>query len=99
MRGGIVLEMGGLDGNISSQSRIFEKVGWKRIIVEGNPQFREALTRLPTAVTVAAAVCKEKNKGIRQTEVKLSERTVHFIADNTDNFTSGMSLIDNKLNA
>lgn len=84
MRDGIVLEMGGLDGKISSQSRVFEKVGWKRIVLEGNPQFRDALSQLSSAVTVAATVCEE-----RQPTSSTRRPHVHFVTDNKDNFTSG----------
>lgn len=82
MRGGVVLEMGGLDGNISSQSRVLENVDWKRIIVEGNPQFREGLSKLSTAVTVNAVVCEKTQSGGSRDEV-------HFVADGRDMFVSG----------
>ena len=78
-----MLEMGGLDGNTSSQSSIFEKVDWKRIIVEGNPQFRDDLSKLSTAVTVNSAVCESSIIDGKRQEV-------HFVADSTDLFTSGM---------
>ena len=77
MRDGIVLEMGGLDGKISSQSRVFEKVGWKRIVLEGNPQFRDALSQLSSAVTVAATVCEE-----RQPTSSTRRPHVHFVTFN-----------------
>ena len=77
MKDGVVMEIGGLDGLKSSQSLLFEKIGWKRIIVEGNPQFSDGLKMLTSAATVNSVVCNEV------------KQDVHFITDHSDNYTSG----------
>ena len=97
MRDGVVLEMGALDGNTSSQSLVLERLGWKRILIEGNPTFREALQKIATTVTVAvsAAVCEQRE--VQTTRLHVSNASgirypkVHFVSDTKDNFTSGVS--------
>lgn len=60
MRGGLALELGAEDGSIythSMTSMLEEYLGWRRILIEGNPKFRAALKeRSPNAVTISAAV-------------------------------------------
>ena len=77
MKDGVVMEIGGLDGLKSSQSLLFENIGRKRIIVEGNPQFSDGLKMLTSAATVNSVVCNEV------------KQDVHFITDHSDNYTSG----------
>jgi hypothetical protein len=99
MRDGVVLEMGALDGNTSSQSLVLERLGWKRILIEGNPTFREALQQIATTVTVAvsAAVCEQREVQTNLDRLHVSNASgvrypkVHFVSDTKDNFTSGVS--------
>jgi hypothetical protein len=60
MEGGIVMELGALDGRpeSSSVSYDFIDLGWKRILIEGNPSYEEALkTGATDAYAVVSAVC------------------------------------------
>ena len=67
--GGLVLEMGGLDGVLYSESLRLERLfGWRRILIEGDPDWRPKRRKVaPEAAGLALAVCE-------------SPRTVHFIA-------------------
>ena len=60
MEGGVVMELGALDGRpeSSSVSYDFIDLGWKRILIEGNPSYEEALkTGATDAYAVVSAVC------------------------------------------
>ena len=50
---GLAIELGALDGTPASQSQTYElekRLGWRRILVEGNPRYRNALlTECPRA--------------------------------------------------
>lgn len=76
--GGIVIEMGSLDGGAeNSVSKGFEKLGWKRILLEANPIHREALKKQDLAFSVNAAICDGS--------------AVHFVAvTGGRNMTSGI---------
>jgi len=58
-KGGVVVEMGGLNGITFSNSLIFEYCyGWKTILIEANPSnFRELINQRPCATTVWGACC------------------------------------------
>ena len=66
---GTVIELGALDGSPWTNSMTHEyelSFGWKRILIEGNPNYRQALLeRNPNAFIVNAAICE-------------TQRTVHF---------------------
>ena len=55
------MELGGLDGSHDTRSMTVsfeEKFKWKRIVVEGNPLYREGLqSKSPLAFDVNAAIC------------------------------------------
>jgi hypothetical protein len=59
MKSGITLEVGGLDGVTHSETLFLEKaMGFKRIIIEGDPSWRERRKEnAPSAVGVQAALC------------------------------------------
>ena len=61
MTNGIAMELGGLDGSRETRSMTVsfeEKFKWKRIVIEGNPLYREGLqTKSPLAFGVNAAIC------------------------------------------
>jgi len=59
---GIVLEMGGLDGESYSVSRPFIQLGWQRMLVEASPQYwAKAVRKSPDAIYVGAAICNTGN--------------------------------------
>lgn len=67
---GVSLELGALDGTEESESvtSIYEKkLGWKRILIEGNPCYKTSLPKLsPLAFSVNAAICR-------------AETSVHYV--------------------
>ena len=58
-RGGLSLELGGLDGVTHSETRAFEQAaGWRRVLVEADPAYEAKRRALSAdAVGVTAAVC------------------------------------------
>jgi hypothetical protein len=76
---GIVVEMGAVDGITHSESLHFEKLGWKRILVDGNPERFSALRERSKAFTAGAIVCA-------------SPQDVHFCINRytPNGFTSGI---------
>jgi hypothetical protein len=61
MEGGVAIELGALDGTKSRNSVTYgyeEMFGWRRILIEGNPENYVALQRnSPKAFSVGAAIC------------------------------------------
>lgn len=61
MTNGIAMELGGLDGSHYTRSMTAsfeEKFNWKRILVEGNPFYRDGLMKnSPLAFSANAAIC------------------------------------------
>ena len=59
MREGIVLELGGLDRQYLSQSKpMVDKLGWKRVLIEGAPNWKERLKQYSTdALALGLTVC------------------------------------------
>lgn len=59
---GVAMELGALDGshNTRSMTRDYEDtMGWHRILVDGNPQYRKTLpTQSPQAFGVVSAICE-----------------------------------------
>lgn len=59
---GLVIELGAADGLPSSASNSYElekQLGWKRILIEGNPkQFGVLRTKSSDALVVGAAICR-----------------------------------------
>ena len=80
VKGGIAIELGALDGtnNTRSQSAVFEEVGWRRILIEGNPLYRTRLATQKEAFTVNVAACK-------------SRQTVHYLSHYSTDMTSGIA--------
>ena len=76
MPGGTVLELGAIDGNMSSQSLIFTQLKWKRILIEANPRFKSVLQTQKDALVVNAAICQ-------------SSRIVHYLK-NPNFYVSGI---------
>ena len=69
--GGISVELGALDGSwrTKSQTEELEKFGWKRILIDGNPAYRQTMPKYsPNAFCVLAAICADDG----------SNRVVHF---------------------
>ena len=58
-KGGVTLELGGLDGDMMSETKLLSDVaGFKRIVIEANPHHRKKRQSLkPAVVGVTAAVC------------------------------------------
>lgn len=81
MEGGVVMELGALDGSreTNSQSLVFEKFGWKRILIEANPAHRNGLTKQAASFAVSAAICSD-------------EKTVHYSlpAEPTHHMSAGI---------
>lgn len=79
MRDGLAMELGALDGSPNTRSMTVEyekSLGWKRILIEGNPRYKDNLIRLsPLAFSVNAAICER-------------HATVHFI---DAEYTGGMA--------
>eukprot|EP01031_Cornospumella_fuschlensis_P035323 gene35323-42801_t len=63
---GIAIELGALDGSRDSRSMTVdfeEHLGWRRILIEGNPKYRTALPKYsPLALSVSAAICETAGK-------------------------------------
>jgi hypothetical protein len=78
--GGIILEMGALDGLRYSVSRDFLPFSWHRILIEATPKWHHlAATNSPDATYIAAAICE-------------SNSDVHFLLrPNTDNAINGIA--------
>lgn len=61
MTNGTAMELGGLDGSHGTNSMTVsfeEKFNWKRILIEGNPSYREDMMKhSPLAFSVNAAIC------------------------------------------
>ena len=57
--GGVILEMGALDGVTFSISMFFEKfLGWKSILIEANPKnFKKLVVNRPKSINIYSAVC------------------------------------------
>lgn len=68
---GVAMELGSLCGSPNSRSMTTEyerQFGWKRILIEGDPQYRQRLLeRSPLAFSANAAICEHQTQ-------------VHFIA-------------------
>ncbi len=62
MSNGLAIELGALDGSPNTRSMTYEyekTLEWKRILVEGNPTYRENLkARSPLAFSAIAAICE-----------------------------------------
>eukprot|EP01036_Dinobryon_divergens_P026735 gene26735-35415_t len=71
MRNGLAMEIGALDGSPNTRSMTYEyevSLGWKRILVDADPVYREQLPKkAPTAFSANAALCEHQS-------------TVHFVA-------------------
>lgn len=75
---GLVMEMGAVDGRFLSQSIAFEKLGWNRILVEGNTFWTEKLKALnQNALIVNSAVCE-------------SEKDLHYVGKSSDAGVAGI---------
>ena len=74
--GGVVLEMGAINGDWSSESLPFVARGWKRVLIEGSPVWRQDLKKWTDSYVYSTAVCE-------------TERTVHY-AVNKNFFVSGI---------
>lgn len=61
MREGVAIELGALDGSEHSRSCTFEyekNLGWRRILIEGNPSYKNGLIQnSPLSFSVNAAIC------------------------------------------
>eukprot|EP01038_Epipyxis_sp_PR26KG_P013746 gene13746-18437_t len=71
MRNGVAMELGALDGSSSTRSMthgLEEVFGWKRILVEGDPSYRERMLRqCPNSFSANVAICEKHT-------------TVHFLS-------------------
>jgi hypothetical protein len=75
-----VIELGGLDGTAEthSQSLIFEQFGWRRVLIDGNPLYREGLSKQLQSFAVNAAICKDRS-------------IVHYVINPKAQMTSGVA--------
>ena len=61
--GGIILELGALDGLQFSASRDFLSLGWHRILIEGAPEYwNRAITESSDATYIGSAICNEERE-------------------------------------
>lgn len=75
---GIVMEIGAVDGRNHSTSFPFEQMfGWKRILIEANPLYKEELQKQKNSFVVSAAVCN-------------TEQDVHYAVHTTKKFIGGI---------
>ena len=62
-KNGLAIELGALDGSFADNSMtagLEEHFGWHRILIEGNPDYRERMkTKSPLAFSVNAAICEK----------------------------------------
>lgn len=62
MKNGISMELGGLDGSPKTRSMTYDLerlFGWKRIIIDGNPMYREPMKKnSPDSFSAIAAICE-----------------------------------------
>ena len=60
---GVAMELGALDGSPGTRSQTFEyekTLGWRRMLIEGNPSYRSGLiSNSPKAFSVNAAICEK----------------------------------------
>ena len=80
MKEGVVLELGALDGSnaTKSQSLLFEEeFGWHRILIEGNPKYRDKLSAQSKAFSVNSAICNKR-------------QMVHYAINQKHEMTSGI---------
>jgi len=63
-RDGIVLEMGAVDGSVStSVSLAMEDLGWHRVLIEGNPKLAKRLKETaPQSLAFSTAVCERAHR-------------------------------------
>jgi hypothetical protein len=63
MKYGLAIELGALDGSPGTRSQTYEyekTLGWKRILIEGNPKYRTTLIKnSPLALSINAAICEK----------------------------------------
>ncbi|RYH22219.1 FkbM family methyltransferase [archaeon] len=63
---GVAMELGALDGSRDSRSMTVdfeEHLGWRRVLIEGNPKYRSALPKTsPLSLSVSAAICETAGK-------------------------------------
>ena len=61
MRDGLAMELGALDGSRDTRSMTSEyekSLNWRRILIEGNPSYKDALIKKsPLALSANAAIC------------------------------------------
>lgn len=75
---GIVMEIGAVNGFNDSVSIPFEQMfGWKRILVEANPLYKDELKQQKNSFVVSAAVCN-------------TEQDVHYVLHGTKKFIGGI---------
>ena len=79
---GLAIELGALDGTPTTQSQTYElekSLGWKRILVEGNPKHRDMLYfQSPKAFCVNAAICAHRGS-VHYVEQKYTSGIVEFM--------------------
>lgn len=72
---GVAMELGAVDGNKLSETKIFvDTLGWRRILVEANPLHRSAMSNMSHAFAACAAVCAGTASG-----AEAADRVVHFV--------------------
>lgn len=63
---GVAVELGALDGSLETHSMTFDlesSCGWKRILVDGNPQYRAGMKqKSPHSFSVNAAICEKQGQ-------------------------------------
>lgn len=84
MQGGVVLELGAIDGYVGSESLILEHAaGFRRVLIEADPGHRATRRHMAAAATsITAAVCSSANynQSVHSAySATAAARTVHFI--------------------
>lgn len=66
LKNGLALELGAADGSAGTRSMtvvLQESLGWERILIEGNSEYRQDLVGYsPEAVVINAAICKNSSQ-------------------------------------
>ena len=83
-KGGMAIELGALDGSPAtfSVTHVLEsELLWKRIIIEGNPRWKDEMRKhSPLALAVSAAIC-EKEKTLHYADMEMVSGIVEFMSD------------------
>lgn len=82
---GVAMELGSLDGSPDTHSMTYEyekSLGWKRILIDGNPAYRKLLAeKSPLAFGALAAICEFRQK-VHFRSAQYVSGIIEFMASN-----------------